>query len=63
MLRRLQRVMEQIMLFSATAGKTVNAITRIIGVQRDNTIKLLATEFCLQQLHLWLCRILPELTV
>ena len=63
MVCRLQSVMEQVIRFRAVMRETVNTVARVVGVQRDNALKLLATNLRLQQPYLRLRGIPPELAI
>ena len=63
MVCRLQSIMEQVIRFRAVIRETVNTVARVVGVQRDDALKFLVTNLRLQQAHLRLCGILPELAI
>jgi hypothetical protein len=55
--------MEQVIRFRAVMRETVNTIARVVGVQRDDALKLLVTNLRLQQAYLRLRGIPPELAI
>ena len=48
---RLQSLMEQVIRFRAVIRETVNTVARVVGVQRDNALKLLVTNLRLQEAY------------
>ena len=63
MVCRLQSIMEQVIRFRAVIRETVNTVARVVGVQRDDALKLLVANLRLQQAYFRLRGILPELAI